>query len=378
MQEDYQYMRQAIELASQAAGRTSPNPLVGAVMVKNGQVVGQGYHARAGTPHAEINALAVAGSQARGATLYVTLEPCSHYGRTGPCAKAVIEAGITRAVVAMTDPNPKVKGRGIELMRTAGIEVVEGVMAAEAAKLNEVFIKWIATGMPFGLMKTAMTLDGKIATRTGHSKWITGETSRNSVHTLRDTCDAILVGIGTVLADNPELTTRLPNGGKNPQRIIVDSLARTPLTAKVVNDGLAPTIIAVTSDAPAENIAALRAKGVQVLVVSRGSTGVDLRELFSLLGKREITSVLIEGGAAINAAALAANIVDKVYAFVAPKIIGGKTAPGPVGGIGAETMAETINLEEITISLSGEDVLITAYLEAREVRHVYRTCGRIG
>jgi diaminohydroxyphosphoribosylaminopyrimidine deaminase / 5-amino-6-(5-phosphoribosylamino)uracil reductase len=377
MEQDIEYMRRALNLARQAIGRTSPNPMVGAVIVKDGLIIGEGYHHKAGMPHAEVHALDAAGEQARGATLYVTLEPCSHYGRTGPCAEAVIRAGIKKVVVAMTDPNPQVAGRGLTLLRAAGIEIVEGVLAAEAAKLNEIFIKWISTGMPFGLMKTAMTMDGKIATRTGQSKWITGEISRERVHLLRDNYDAIMVGIGTMLADDPQLTTRLSQGGKNPLRVIVDSFARTPLSAKVLTDGQAPTIIAVTCDAPEYNVLALREIGAEVLIMPRSVTGVDLRELFGHLAKRDITSVLIEGGAAINAAALAANIVDKIQAFVAPKIIGGNGAPGPIGGMGPEQIDAAVKLEEMTAVPSGEDILISGYVLSREGRDVYRTCGRI-
>jgi len=376
--EDQRYMRLALDLAHKARGRTSPNPMVGAILVKDGQVVGEGCHLCAGTPHAEVHAIADAGEKARGATLYVTLEPCSHHGRTGPCADSVIRAGIRRTVVAMTDPNPKVSGCGISRLRAAGIEVEEGVLAAEAAKLNEVFLKWISTRMPFGIMKAAMTLDGKIATYSGNSRWITGPAARERVHMLRDSSDAILVGIGTVLADDPELTVRLPGGGQNPKRIVVDSMARTPLTSKIVNDGQAPTIIAVTAAAPEASVAALRGKGVEVLVLPRGETGVSLRDLFSLLGEREITSVLIEGGAAVNAAALAANVVDKVLTFIAPKIIGGKAAPGPVGGQGVDKLDEAFGLEDIDVEIIGQDLLVSAYVLAREGRDVYRTCGGIG
>lgn len=375
---DREYMRRALELAGRGAGRTSPNPMVGAVVVKDDRVVGEGYHQRAGTPHAEVHALKAAGDEARGATMYVTLEPCCHHGRTGPCTEAVIAAGIKRVVAAMTDPNPKVAGQGLARLRTAGLEVEEGLLAAEAARLNESFIKWVCTGMPFGILKTGMTLDGKIATRTGNSKWITGPAARLRVHRLRDTSDAILVGIRTVLADDPELTTRLPEGGRNPVRVIVDSRARTPLTAKVASDGQAPTLIAVTADAPPENIAALAAKGAQILVLPRGETGVELRALFKALGERKLTSVLIEGGATVNAAALAANLVDKIEFFVAPKILGGATAPGPVGGQGPATLDEAVLLEDAAAEAVGEDILISAYVLAREGRDVYRACGRIG
>ncbi|TWH49092.1 bifunctional diaminohydroxyphosphoribosylaminopyrimidine deaminase/5-amino-6-(5-phosphoribosylamino)uracil reductase RibD [Sporomusa sp. KB1] len=374
---DKYYMQQALTIAQYAIGRTSPNPLVGAVIVKDGHIVGQGWHHQAGTPHAEIHALAQASELAKGATIYVTLEPCSHHGRTGPCADALIAAGIKKVVAAMTDPNPEVAGKGLTRLREAGIEVVEGILAAEAAKLNEVFIKWITTKMPFGVLKTAMSLDGKIAAYTGHSKWITGPVAREYVHRLRDIYDGILVGIGTVLTDNPRLTTRLPAGGQNPVRIIIDTMARTPLTANVITDKQAPTIIAVSQAAPPERIAALQSHGVEVLVLARSPLGVDLRQLFTILGERRITSVFVEGGAAINASLLAANLIDKVYCFIAPKILGGKAAPGPVGGIGVETVDQAILLEDIATQTIGTDVLLNGYITGREGRNVYRTCGGI-
>ncbi|MEN6564751.1 MAG: bifunctional diaminohydroxyphosphoribosylaminopyrimidine deaminase/5-amino-6-(5-phosphoribosylamino)uracil reductase RibD [Veillonellales bacterium] len=371
------YMRQALHIAQNALGRTSPNPMVGAVVVKNGEIVGYGWHKRAGTPHAEIHALKQAGELAAGATLYVTLEPCCHHGRTGPCTEAVIHAGIKKVVIAMTDPNPLVAGCGLAKLREAGIEVIEGVLANEAAQMNEVFIKWIATKMPFGVLKTAMTLDGKIATSTGDSQWITGPAARQRGHQFRSQYDGIVVGIGTVLADNPSLTARIPNG-RNPIRIIVDTMARTPLTAKVVADQLAPTIIAVSPLAPAERVSALKNKGIEILTIPPDNSGLDLQSLFLKLGEKEITSILIEGGARINASALEANIVDKIHCFIAPKIIGGKTAPGPVGGQGIANLSAAVLLENSTMEYVGEDILISAYLRRREGRDVYRTCGRIG
>jgi len=373
---DEQYMEQALAIAQYAIGRTSPNPMVGAVVVRDGRVVGQGWHRRAGTPHAEIHALQQAGELAQGGTLYVTLEPCSHYGRTGPCVKAVIAAGIQKVVVAMTDPNPLVAGRGITQLGDAGIEVVEGVLADKSAKMNEIFIKWISTQMPFVVLKSAMSLDGKIAAHTGHSQWITGGKSRERVHELRDRCDAILVGIGTVLADNPSLTTRLPIPGKHPLRIIVDSRARTPLDAQVVTDGL-PTVIVVTPQAPQGKLDALRARGIEVLSIKAKQGVVDLPQLFKTLGQRGITSILVEGGATLNAAVLTENLVDKIHWFIAPKIIGGKDAPGPVGGIGVTDVNHAKLFEDISMETIGEDILISAYLRNREGRDVYRTCGRI-
>lgn len=360
-----QYMQQALQIAAYAAGRTSPNPLVGAVIVKDGRVVGQGWHRKAGTEHAEIHALRQAGELAAGATIYVTLEPCSHYGRTGPCSKALIDAGIQRVVIAMLDPNPLVAGKGVAMLKAAGIEVETGLLQAQAERLNEVFLKWIMTKMPFVVMKTAMTLDGKIATAAGNSKWISNEVSRRRVHELRDVYDGILVGIGTVLADDPALTTRLESpSGKNPLRIVVDSRARTPLTARVVTDGQAETLIAVTAAAEAAKVEALRQAGVEVLVVNDGQQ-VDLKQLFCLLGERGVCSIFVEGGARINYSLLKAGLVDKVYSFIAPKMVGGSSAPGPVGGDGVETLDQAFLLEDVETELLAGDILVSGYINRR-------------
>ncbi|MDF9408136.1 bifunctional diaminohydroxyphosphoribosylaminopyrimidine deaminase/5-amino-6-(5-phosphoribosylamino)uracil reductase RibD [Pelotomaculum isophthalicicum JI] len=361
---DRHYMKMALELAARARGRTSPNPMVGAVVVKDNRIVGQGYHARAGTPHAEVLALAEAGNEARGATLYVTLEPCCHHGRTGPCADAVIAAGVAKVIIATIDPNPLVAGGGIRRLKDAGVEVVTGVMKEEALELNEVFIKYITTGLPFVVAKAAMSLDGKIATCTGESRWITGPEARAYGHRLRDWYDAILVGIGTVRADNPSLTARLANGeGRDPVRIIVDSTANTPLDANVLNQhSEAPTIIATTAGASPERLEALRQAGAEVLVVNEGPR-VELAKLLRILGKQEITSLLIEGGAGVHGSALAAGIVDKVVWFIAPKIIGGREAPGPVGGRGADDLSEAAELERVKVSRMGPDFCIEGYLK---------------
>ena len=360
-----QYMQQALQIAAYAAGRTSPNPLVGAVIVKDGRVVGQGWHRKAGTEHAEIHALRQAGELAAGATIYVTLEPCSHYGRTGPCSKALIDARIKRVVIAMLDPNPLVAGKGVAMLKAAGIEVETGLLQEQAERLNEVFLKWIMTKMPFVVMKTAMTLDGKIATAAGNSKWISNEVSRRRVHELRDVYDGILVGIGTVLADDPALTTRLASqSGKNPLRIVVDSRARTPLTAKVVTDGQAETLIAVTAAAEAAKVEALRQAGVEVLVVNDGQQ-VDLKQLFCLLGERGVCSIFVEGGARINYSLLKAGLVDKVYSFIAPKMVGGSSAPGPVGGDGVETLDQAFLLENVETELLAGDILVSGYINRR-------------
>lgn len=376
--DDERYMGEALQLAQRAIGRTSPNPLVGAVIVRDGQIVGRGWHQKAGTAHAEIHALNEAGLLAAGSTIYVTLEPCSHTGRTGPCTEALIRAGIKKVVVAMTDPNPLVAGTGLELLRKAGIEVVEGVMALQAAQLNESYIKWITTGLPFIAVKAAMTLDGKIATHSGHSRWITGPKARLFVHSLRNQYDAIMVGIGTVLADDPELTTRLPEGGRNPVRIVLDSEARTPLTAKVVTDGQAQTIIAVTPRAPAERMEALRKAGAEVLVLPECARRVSLTALCKLLGSRMITSILVEGGSEIHGAIIDAKLGDKLYWFVAPKIVGGSSAPNPVGGQGVSTMEAAILIEDQAWQQVGSDFLLIGHFSNREGRDVYRTCGRIG
>ncbi|HEY9724740.1 MAG TPA: bifunctional diaminohydroxyphosphoribosylaminopyrimidine deaminase/5-amino-6-(5-phosphoribosylamino)uracil reductase RibD, partial [Oscillatoriaceae cyanobacterium] len=320
---DRQYMQRAIELAWQGRGWTSPNPLVGAVVVKDGQIIGEGFHPQAGKPHAEVFALDAAGDQARGATLYVTLEPCAHHGRTPPCAEKLIESGVERVVVAVTDPNPLVAGRGIQALSDAGLEVEVGVLPQEATRLNESFFKYIRTKRPFVAIKTGMSLDGKIATASGESQWITSEESRGHVQLLRATYDAIMVGVNTIVQDNPRLTCRLP-GGRQPMKIVVDSMARTPLNAQIFQKpatGLlrSNTIICVSAKAPDERVRALREMGAEILVAP--TTGfsvdahIDLDKLMPLLGKREITSILLEGGGTLNAAALSAQIVDKVYVY---------------------------------------------------------------
>lgn len=375
---DEQYMKEALALARLGRGRTSPNPVVGALIVKDGIIIGRGWHQKAGTAHAEIHALADAGIAANNATLYVTLEPCCHHGRTGPCTEAIVAARIGRVVVAMVDPNPLVAGCGIEILRKQGLRVDTGILAAEAANLNAPFIKWITCQMPFVTMKNGISLDGKIATHTGNSRWITGEASRLEVHRMRNTSDAIITGIGTVLADDPELTTRLPEGGKSPVRVVVDSLARTPLTAKLVNDGKAPTLIAVSPQAPEERVAALSRKGIEILSVPETSTGLDLGILLRTLGQRCLTSIMVEAGGTLNSSFLFGNFVDRVVMFVAPKIIGGTGAPGPYGGLGSDSLSDAVTLEDIFVKPLGDDLMIAGYVKRRESRDVYRTCGGIG
>lgn len=356
------YMREALRIAAYASGRTTPNPLVGAVIVKDNRIVGQGWHRKAGTEHAEIHALHQAGELAKGADIYVTLEPCSHYGKTPPCCQAIIKAGIKKVIVAMTDPNPLVAGNGLKELKAAGIEVVEGVCRDEAEKLNEVFLKWIVHKMPFIVVKTAMTLDGKIATVSGDSKWITNEKSRKFVHQLRDLYDGILIGIGTVLADNPTLTTRLDHLGKNPVRIIVDSKARIPLDSIVITDKSAHTILAVTERASQEKIAALLQVGIEVIVTKEKADQVDLSDLLKILAEKNICSILVEGGSRINYSFFVEHLVDKVHCFIAPKIIGGTDAASPIGGKGTFYMKDAYQLNDITTERFDEDILITGYV----------------
>ena len=360
---DEQMMARAISLARNGLGRTSPNPLVGAVIVRDGRIVAEGWHRKAGTPHAEIHALNMAGELARGATVYVSLEPCAHYGRTGPCARALVEAGVSRVVVAMTDPNPKVAGKGIAILQEAGIQVTTGVLEQEARQLNEVFLKWMTTGLPFVALKTAMTLDGKIATAAGQSQWITNEASRYETHRLRDVYDGILVGINTALADNPALTTRLKEyPGRNPVRIVVDSRARLPLESKLVTDGAARTIVAVTAGAPADRLEALRSAGAEVIVAGSGDQ-VDMHSLMEQLGAMKISSVLVEGGGSVNFSLLQAGLVDRVYAFIAPKLVGGRDALTPVEGEGFQELDRAVELENIQLRQLGSDVLLTGIVK---------------
>ena len=343
--------------------RSSPNPMVGAVIADDdGNIVGEGYHHKAGQPHAEINALAAAGAKAKGATIYVTLEPCSHYGRTGPCCEALIKAGVKRVVSAVTDPNPLVAGRGLNRLREAGIEVTEHVCEDEARKLNEKFFFWITHKRPFVSLKYAMTLDGRLAAAGGDSKWITGTEARTYAHYLRKTHDAVLVGKNTVLRDDCELTTRMVEG-KNPIRIVMDSKAAIPLDAKILN-GEAQTIICVSKEAPQEKLAALQGlKNVEVMMLPETGGKLDLNALMQELAAKEITSVLVEGGSEVHGAFIDAELGERVYAFIAPKIIGGKDAIGPVGGAGKTDMAQALKLHDVECKQLGADFLITGRTE---------------
>ncbi len=356
--DDVRWMRRALSLAARGRGRTSPNPMVGAVVVKRGRVVGEGYHRRVGGPHAEVWALREAGAAAKGATLYVSLEPCCHHGRTPPCTTAIIEAGLKRVVAACLDPNPEVNGAGVRRLRAAGIEVEVGAMEAEARRLNEAYCKHIATGLPFVALKAAMSLDGKIATAAGESQWITGERARAAAHRLRARHDAVMVGIGTALADDPELTVRRARG-RRPLRVVVDSRARTHPTARLLAAETRPPVIAVTRRAPRTRVARLERAGARVWVVGSRRGEVDLKRLMRLLGAEGIQSVLVEGGGTLAAGALAARLVDRVYFFVAPKLIGGAGAPTPVDGAGVSRLSRAWRLGNLRTRRLGEDLLVT-------------------
>ncbi|QEK13304.1 bifunctional diaminohydroxyphosphoribosylaminopyrimidine deaminase/5-amino-6-(5-phosphoribosylamino)uracil reductase RibD [Crassaminicella thermophila] len=361
---DTLYMKRALELAKYGIGYTNPNPLVGAVIVKNNRIIGEGYHRRYGEPHAEINAFLNATEDVVGATMYVTLEPCSHFGKTPPCANAIVQKGIKKVVIAMKDPNPLVSGDGIQILKNHGIEVVTDVLEEEAKKLNEVFIKYITTKKPFCILKTAMTLDGKIATFTGDSKWISNESSRKYVHKLRHAVSGIMVGIGTIISDDPLLTTRLEDiKGLNPTRIIVDTHGKIPLNSKVLKTCKnVQTIIATTELADTKKLKSIEKMGAEILITPIKEGKVDLSSLMTALGEKKIDSILLEGGSTLNYSALNEGIVDKVISFIAPKIIGGHTAKTPVGGEGRMYMKDAILLKNIKVSYFKNDIMIEAYL----------------
>jgi diaminohydroxyphosphoribosylaminopyrimidine deaminase/5-amino-6-(5-phosphoribosylamino)uracil reductase len=358
--DDKRWMKRTLRLAEKGRGRTSPNPMVGAVLVKDGEKVGEGYHARAGENHAEIVALKTAGGEARGATLYINLEPCSHFGKTPPCAPALIEAGIKRVVVGMEDPNPLVKGRGLERLRTAGLEVEVGVFEEDCRKLNEAFIKYIQTKEPFVILKIASTLDGKIATQHGESRWITGEKSRRFVHRLRNESDGILVGIGTILKDDPLLTARV-KAGRDPFRIILDSRLRIPEKAKVIEENPDKTILATTELAPKDKLKSLEKKGVRALILDTIDGKINLRSLLKRLGEMEMMSLLVEGGSEINGSFLTLGLVDKMFLFLSPKLLGGDQSPGIFGGRGMERLEDSVRFDQLRVKGVGEDFLFEGY-----------------
>ncbi|MCX6013042.1 MAG: bifunctional diaminohydroxyphosphoribosylaminopyrimidine deaminase/5-amino-6-(5-phosphoribosylamino)uracil reductase RibD [Chloroflexi bacterium] len=355
-------MSRAISLAKFAMGNVSPNPAVGAVLVKDGVIIGEGFTQPPGSDHAEIIAIKQAGQSSPGSTLYVTLEPCCHYGRTPPCTKAIINAGIKDVHMAMQDPNPLVAGDGVIELENAGIKTFTGDHAEEASEIMEAYIKFITTRRPFIIAKYAMSLDGKIATKSGDSKWITGESARQHAHYLRSTVDAIMVGVGTIIADDPRLTVRLNQSNKtfSKLRIVVDTQGRTPVNARIFKEP-GDVVIAAGNTINESNINKLAGTGAEIIKVPVKNNFIDLKELFVILGKKNITSIMVEGGETLLGSLFDAQLVDKVAAFVAPVVIGSSIAPTPVGGDGAEAMADTIRLHRMRIEVFDTDVLISGY-----------------
>jgi len=378
---DTSYMKLALRLAAKGAGWTSPNPMVGAVVVREGQIVGRGWHRRYGLPHAEVEALRRAGNAARGADLYVTLEPCNHHGKTPPCTRAILEAGVRRVVVAVRDPNPGVNGGGAEFLASQGVQVEMGLLEPEARRLNETWFKWVTEGLPWVMAKAACSLDGRMATATGESQWLTGEAARAFGHRLRHQADAIVVGVNTIIADDPQLTTRLPikprkpdtenrkpkteNRFKDPIRVILDSRLRLPLTARLLQlDSPAPTWVACTEAAPGEKRRALENQGTEVLVLPEESGRVALQPLLVLLGRRRVQSLLVEGGAEVLGSFFDRRLVDKFYFFYAPKFLGGRGALGVLGGHGVARLVDAPLARDLSVRRLGPDLLISGYLKS--------------
>lgn len=354
---DLQYMKIAIELAKKGCGHVNPNPMVGAVIVKDNEIIGEGYHEKYGEFHAERNAITNCKNSPKGATIYVTLEPCCHYGKTPPCTEAIIESGISRVVVGSLDPNPLVAGKGIKILRDNGIDVVENVLKEKCDKLNEVFFNYIKTEKPYIVMKYAMTMDGKIATYSGKSKWITGEEARYKVHEDRNRYSGIMVGVGTVLEDDPMLNCRV-DGGKNPVRIICDTNLRTPITSQIIKTAKEiPTIIAICSTDAYRQEEYIK-YGCKIITVPKKGNHLDLNVLMQMLGKEKIDSILLEGGGMLNWSALNSGIVSKVQTYIAPKIFGGINAKSPVGGLGVENPQQSFYLKNSVVTTIGEDILI--------------------
>lgn len=355
---DADYMKLALDLAKGTIGQTSPNPVVGAVLVKDHQIVGMGVHLKAGEPHAEVHAIKMAGEKAKDATLYVTLEPCSHHGRTPPCSDLVIQTGIRKVFVATTDLNPQVAGKGIQKIKNAGIEVEVGLLQEEAREMNKVFFYNIRTGLPFVTLKTATSLDGKTATVAGESKWITGEEARKDVHQYRHQHDAILVGVNTVIKDNPSLTTRLSNGGKNPIRIVLDTHLRTPKEASIINDHKAPTWIITGSKVSPNLVTEFTERGVEVIQMP--SEQITIKGMLKVIGEKGITSLFVEGGAEVHGSFLKEQAFQQVITYIAPKLIGGKLARTSFGGEGFEKMGEVLSLNIKEVEMVGNDIRIIA------------------
>ena len=362
---DQDFMKMAIELAEHGRGYTSPNPMVGAVVVKDGQIVGSGWHKQVGGPHAEVYAINEAGSHAKNATLYVTLEPCNHHGKTPPCTDKIIESGIKHVVMAMADPNPDVAGGGADRLKDAGISVTSGICEDEAHRLNEIFIKYVKTKRPFVILKMAATLDGRIATRTGDSKWVSREASRKHVHELRHLVDAVMIGVNTVKADDPQLTTRLEGKkGINPKRIILDTTLSIPENAKVLqNDSPSDTIIITSNSVSSDKRSRLEKIGIHIMDAPLKDNLIDLYDLMARLGQMRITSLLIEGGSQVAASAIKAGIVDKICFFYAPKILGSDDGVPICAGPGPELMSQSITVKDITVRRFDDDVMIEGYIK---------------
>lgn len=362
-EKDYFYMQRALTLAEKAKGFTSPNPMVGAVIVKDDRIIGEGYHHKCGQAHAEVDAFNNATEPVEGATMYVTLEPCSHTGKTPPCADRIVKEKIARVVVGATDPNPLVSGRGIKKMQDAGIEVSYGLLADESIQLNEVFMKYIVDKKPFVVYKSATTLDGKIATAKGESQWISCEKSREEVHMLRHYYSGIMVGINTVIVDNPMLNCRV-EGCTSPVRIVVDSSLKIPVESNIIQTAdKYRTIIATTQSDDCIKASMLTQMGAEVITVKENNSRVDLNDLMAKLGEMGIDSVLIEGGGTLAFSAFKQNIVDKVIYYIAPKIFGGASAKTSVEGNGFDTIAESVKLKNITTKMVDNDICITAYVD---------------
>ena len=357
-------MREALRQARKGLGRTSPNPAVGALIVRNGEVIASGYHRRAGSDHAEIEALAKIGGRGhKDDILYVSLEPCNHHGRTPPCTEAILSSGIKKLVVGMKDPNPKVSGGGCEFLAEKGVEVRTGVLESECRRINEAFLKFVTTGRPFVVLKSALTMDGWTATATGHSHWVSNEKSRRFVHRLRDRLDGVLVGVGTVLADDPMLTTRLKRGvGKDPVRIVVDTHLRIPHEAKVLNsESSAPTLIAVGADVPPQHLRSVEREGVTNLLCPTKEGWIDLPALMDILGGMDITSILVEGGSTLIGSMIREGLIDKFYIFKAPKILGGNDGFPMASGPGPRKMNDCLRLRDMKVRRFGDDILVRGY-----------------
>lgn len=368
MQKEKNYMQRALQLAKLGEGKTRPNPLVGAVLVKDGKIVGEGYHRQYGGPHAEVHALHMAGEAAKGSTLYVTLEPCSHVGKTPPCCQAIVKSGVTRVVCAIEDPNPLVAGKGISYLTDHGVETSVGLLDLEATKLNEIFMHYITQKRPFVILKSAMSLDGKIATSTGDSRWISSPESREQVHEIRNRVSAIIVGVGTVLKDDPILTTRLKGReGCNPLRIVMDSTGRTPLDAQLLKTlEQAPVMIVTTEATQSSRVKDYEQAGAAVVVLKTADRVEMINELLSYLGERQIDSLLVEGGGTLAESFVQARAVDKFIVYIAPMIIGGRDAPTPVEGTGFKELSSALRFDRVVTKDSGGDVVVEAYPKQTE------------